>query len=381
VAFSTTEQSGMHVEDLSADIVVSRHGIHATNLDLQTGHSRIFMDAHLVYHGWEEMSDYCNTVEHDVVLKEGTEVNICEASYWAPMLWGMDCLLRPRGHVYGTIADMQAEQMMVDFGQESRLFVDAHVTGLPMIEKTRMDVDIHRLHTTYDDLAAVKHPEPIKMQAPDLVRDLSPIDLEASLHGGASNCLVEFGLNSTVGDLEGNANVRFDSTVNNYAYRGEVTSRGLVLSKLMPNDWVTRSGFHMTMEGRGLRLEDMELTMDGRLYDTWFKGKQIDRTVLSAEMKEGVMLGKGKGNDSWNYSAPHGAGRIMKRVDVANNYTVSDFKREMKGIYSPSISRDTIDEAPFAYRGMDEIREAINNTVEITDILRPIYNFKAGRDD
>ena len=298
VAFSTTEQSGMHVEDLSADIVVSRHGIHATNLDLQTGHSRIFMDAHLVYHGWEEMSDYCNTVEHDVVLKEGTEVNICEASYWAPMLWGMDCLLRPRGHVYGTIADMQAEQMMVDFGQESRLFVDAHVTGLPMIEKTRMDVDIHRLHTTYDDLAAVKHPEPIKMQAPDLVRDLSPIDLEASLHGGASNCLVEFGLNSTVGDLEGNANVRFDSTVNNYAYRGEVTSRGLVLSKLMPNDWVTRSGFHMTMEGRGLRLEDMELTMDGRLYDTWFKGKQIDRTVLSAEMKEGVMLADLQLNDS-----------------------------------------------------------------------------------
>lgn len=298
VAFSTTEQSGMHVEDLSADIVVSRHGIHATNLDLQTGHSRIFMDAHLVYHGWEEMSDYCNTVEHDVVLKEGTEVNICEASYWAPMLWGMDCLLRPRGHVYGTIADMQAEQMMVDFGQESRLFVDAHVTGLPMIENTRMDVDIHRLHTSYDDLAAVKHPEPIKMQAPDLVRDLSPIDLEASLHGGASNCMVEFGLNSTVGDLEGNANVRFDSTVNNYAYRGEVTSRGLVLSKLMPNDWVTRSGFHMTVEGRGLRLEDMELTMDGRLYDTWFKGKQIDRTVLSAEMKEGVMLADLQLNDS-----------------------------------------------------------------------------------
>jgi RNA-splicing ligase RtcB len=98
-------------------------------------------------------------------------------------------------------------------------------------------------------------------------------------------------------------------------------------------------------------------------------------------MKEGVMLGKGKGNGDWNYSAPHGAGRIMKRVDVANNYTVSDFKREMKGIYSPSISRDTLDEAPFAYRGMDEIREAINDTVEITDILRPIYNFKAGRDD
>ena len=109
--------------------------------------------------------------------------------------------------------------------------------------------------------------------------------------------------------------------------------------------------------------------------------RQDEPVIIPINMKEGVMLGKGKGNDYWNYSAPHGAGRIMKRVDVANNYTVSDFKREMKGIYSPSISRDTLDEAPFAYRGMDEIRETINDTVEITDILRPVYNFKAGRDD
>ena len=109
--------------------------------------------------------------------------------------------------------------------------------------------------------------------------------------------------------------------------------------------------------------------------------RQDEPVIIPINMKEGVMLGKGKGNDCWNYSAPHGAGRIMKRVDVANNYTVSDFKREMKGIYSPSISRDTLDEAPFAYRGMDEIRETINDTVEITNILRPVYNFKAGRDD
>ncbi len=103
--------------------------------------------------------------------------------------------------------------------------------------------------------------------------------------------------------------------------------------------------------------------------------------IIPINMKEGVIIGVGKGNDNWNQSAPHGAGRIMKRVDVANAYTVSDFKREMKGIYSPSISKDTLDEAPFVYRGMEEIREAIRDTVEVTKILRPAYNFKAGRDD
>ena len=95
-------------------------------------------------------------------------------------------------------------------------------------------------------------------------------------------------------------------------------------------------------------------------------------------MKDGVILGKGKGNDEWNQSAPHGAGRILKRVDVKQHFTVSDFKREMKGIYSTSIGKDTLDEAPFAYRGMEEIRSAIADTVEIGKILRPVYNFKAG---
>ena len=97
-------------------------------------------------------------------------------------------------------------------------------------------------------------------------------------------------------------------------------------------------------------------------------------------MRDGVLLGKGLGNKDWNFSAPHGAGRIMKREDVKKHFTLSAFKKEMKGIYSPSISKDTLDESPFAYRPMDEIRAAVSDTVEIDQILHPVYNFKAGRE-
>ena len=106
--------------------------------------------------------------------------------------------------------------------------------------------------------------------------------------------------------------------------------------------------------------------------------RKDEPVIIPINMKEGVLLGKGKGNDEWNQSAPHGAGRILKRVDVKQHYTVSDFKREMKGIYSTSIGKDTLDEAPFAYRGMEEIRAAVKDTVEIEEVLRPVYNFKAG---
>ena len=100
--------------------------------------------------------------------------------------------------------------------------------------------------------------------------------------------------------------------------------------------------------------------------------------IIPINMRDGVIVGRGKGNIEWNYSAPHGAGRILKRVDVQNHHTLSEFKREMKGIYSTSINKDTLDESPFAYRKLDDIAEAIADTVEVEKILKPVYNFKAG---
>ena len=109
--------------------------------------------------------------------------------------------------------------------------------------------------------------------------------------------------------------------------------------------------------------------------------KLNERVVIPINMRDGIILGRGKGNIDWNESAPHGAGRIMKRSDVRSHFTVSMYKQAMKGIYSSCISKDTLDEAPFAYRGLDEITHAVTDTVYIEDILKPIYNFKAGSED
>ncbi len=99
--------------------------------------------------------------------------------------------------------------------------------------------------------------------------------------------------------------------------------------------------------------------------------------IIPINMRDGILLGVGKGNADWNYSAPHGSGRRMKREEVKTRYTVSQFKTEMKGIYSSCIGKETLDEAPFAYRNRKEIEEQIGDTVEIRKKLKPIYNFKA----
>lgn len=107
--------------------------------------------------------------------------------------------------------------------------------------------------------------------------------------------------------------------------------------------------------------------------------KYMEPVVIPINMRDGVVLGVGKGNEEWNQSAPHGAGRRFRRDAVKSRYTVAQFKKEMAGIYCSVIGPETLDEAPFAYRDLAAITGQIEETVEIRKILKPVYNFKGGR--
>jgi RNA-splicing ligase RtcB len=102
-----------------------------------------------------------------------------------------------------------------------------------------------------------------------------------------------------------------------------------------------------------------------------------EKVLIPLNMRDGCILGIGKGNEDWNFSAPHGAGRIMSRSAAKEMISLEEFEESMKGIYSSSINNSTLDESPFVYKPAEEIVERIHDTVEITEILRPIYNFKA----
>ena len=99
--------------------------------------------------------------------------------------------------------------------------------------------------------------------------------------------------------------------------------------------------------------------------------------LIPINMRDGSLLCTGKGNADWNFSAPHGAGRLMSRSRAKETIALADFEKSMEGIYSSTVGRSTIDEAPMAYKPMDEIIENIQDTVTIDAVLKPVYNFKA----
>lgn len=102
-----------------------------------------------------------------------------------------------------------------------------------------------------------------------------------------------------------------------------------------------------------------------------------ERLLIPINMRDGSLICTGKGNPDWNFSAPHGAGRLMSRSKAKEQLSMDDYQKSMSGIYTTSVNLSTIDEAPQAYKPMDEIIRAIADTVEIVDIIKPIYNFKA----
>lgn len=105
--------------------------------------------------------------------------------------------------------------------------------------------------------------------------------------------------------------------------------------------------------------------------------KKGERVLIPINMRDGCIIGIGKGNDDWNQSAPHGAGRIMSRAKAKEILRLKDFENSMEGIYTTSVCEDTIDESPMAYKTMYDIIRYIYDTVEIEKIIKPIYNFKA----
>jgi RNA-splicing ligase RtcB len=105
--------------------------------------------------------------------------------------------------------------------------------------------------------------------------------------------------------------------------------------------------------------------------------KDGEKLLIPINMRDGSLICIGKGNPEWNFSAPHGAGRLLSRTAAFEKLTVEEYRKQMEGIYSTCISAETLDESPMAYKSMDEIIANVHPTVQIVSRIKPIYNFKA----
>ena len=105
-----------------------------------------------------------------------------------------------------------------------------------------------------------------------------------------------------------------------------------------------------------------------------------EKVLIPINMRDGSIIAMGKGNPEWNYSAPHGAGRVMSRATAKQTVNIDEYREAMKGIYTTSVNENTIDEAPMVYKSLDDIIDVINESVDIIEVIKPVFNFKSSED-
>lgn len=150
-------------------------------------------------------------------------------------------------------------------------------------------------------------------------------------------------------------------------------------------DWNRRAIADTIMKGCKLKEEYRFTTIHnyidlehGILRKGAVSAQKGEKLLIPINMRDGSLICEGLGNEDWNYSAPHGAGRLMSRREVKDTFTVSVYKKEMAGIYSSTINEETLDECPMAYKSMEDILSHISPTAKVIKQIKPIYNFKAG---
>ena len=161
-----------------------------------------------------------------------------------------------------------------------------------------------------------------------------------------------------------------------YIHDMRIVQRFAALNRQAMMDEIV-TGMGLTVEERFCTIHNYIDTDAMILRKGAVSARKGEKLLIPINMRDGSLICEGLGNEDWNCSAPHGAGRLMSRTAAFCSLSLEEYRREMEGIYSTCVSSETLDESPMAYKSLDEIRQAVTPTVRIISRLKPIYNFKA----
>ena len=156
--------------------------------------------------------------------------------------------------------------------------------------------------------------------------------------------------------------------------RWAVINRKLIVDLLL--DFLVEGGYADVSNGSFESVHNY-ISDDNIIRKGAISARNGEKCIIPMNMRDGSLICIGKGNTDWNYSAPHGAGRVLSRAQAFKQLSMDNFIRSMDGIYSETVTEGTIDESPMVYKPMEEIVANIQDTVKIVDIIKPVYNFKA----
>ena len=372
VRLSAEERSGFKVNDIAGKVRVCSDSIVVNNFRAETDRSIVKANVAIRYDGWESLMYYVYLTEHDITLGEGTSVAMADVAYWAPMLWGIDMQLMPRGSVSGTVDRWHTDGLSLRFGHASEVALEGSVSGLTTPKSMTADIDDLTVRFEESDLTQIcaMMPKYITPKVAHFLKEIAYIDLSAKGKWDEYHEKSTANLNLVCGL----GNLRADAIVTasgkNKGGRRvllNADSDGMGLTPL-GSDWLTHSGFNLNIDAdlpenlKNLRAIDAEATAD--LTGSVVKGNNIDPVYLHAYMKDGKVDFAASCTDSLLYADIHGNAKLTD--SLRGYYMYMDLFRlqaDTFGLASKEYGNiSTHMEANFKGNNLDELRGALTAT-------------------
>lgn len=295
---STVERSGLEVRDIQMNVYATRSGISATNMHIETADSKLMGDVLMDFDSWKTMKHFLDSVYFYVHFTEGSYGGMRDAGYWAHTLWGLDQRVDINGYFSGPVQDMHTDRLHLAFGDETELDLDGYIYGLPNIDTTLIGATIHRLHTTYSDLETVSRTQHMPLHGTKALKAMDVIDVEATFTGTIRDFFATLNVTGKPGTVSGDVVLAMDPKNKDFRYVGQLSSEGFQIGGLLPNEWITRSGFDVIFEGTGFDPKTMNSSLNGTLHHSTVRGHRMTgNSTFEAEAADGVITAEVKIDD------------------------------------------------------------------------------------
>lgn len=288
VKMTATERSGFAVRQIEGNVHVGPDDITVTDFELRTDRTTVRADVTMTYHNWMGL-DYCDAVQHDIRLKEGTSVAMSDAAYWAPWLWGVETQVEATGLMKGTINEMYTE-MALHWGEQSGMLVAGNLHNITLPDEATVNVDIERLWTTVDDIGPLVSLLGMDPQRIPVVQQLKYLDLGGRLRGGLKTVTTaNLTLASGLGNLHADALLSPLATGGMH-FNAEVGSSGLGMD-LLGTDWLSHTGFALSAAGTigdPGDLKSYRASVEGQLMNSVVRGQRLAPIDLACKLDGGT---------------------------------------------------------------------------------------------
>ena len=288
VKMTAEERSGFKATQIEGNVHVGRNDITVTDFELRTPQTTVAAEVEMRYHDWMG-EDYCDSVYHDITLKEGTSVALSDAAYWAPWLWGCETQIDATGNTKGTINDMRTE-LALHWGGRSGLLVAGNLYDIARPDTARVDIDIERLWTNLDDLAPLFTLMHVAPQQLALARQIDYIDFAGRLRGGLHTLTTaNINIASGLGNLHADA-LLSPTPSGGMRFNAEVGSNGMGL-KMLQSDWLSHTGFTMSAKGYVGDMNDISplyANLEGQLLNSVVRGQRLAPIDVACKLEGGT---------------------------------------------------------------------------------------------